>query len=76
MSTTGTPAMQTPSIPQGAGGSSVPTAPPRGAPREGSNLGTFGVRPVSHDCRFALSVLIGQIWFGTNVKSGSRFHSF
>lgn len=48
MSTAGTPPIQTPSIPQGAGGASVPTAPPRAAPREGSNLGTFGVCPAIH----------------------------
>jgi len=45
MSTTAvTPPIQTPSIPQGAGGASVPTAPARAALREGSNLGTFGVK--------------------------------
>ena len=51
MSTTAvTPPIQTPSIPQGAGGASVPTAPARAALREGSNLGTFGVRPACiHD---------------------------
>lgn len=68
MSTT-TP--QTLSVPQGAGGSSGPTAPAR-APREGSNLGTFGVRPAIHKSMTAkglISVSIGQVWLGTNVES-------
>ncbi|KAF8810168.1 vitamin B6 biosynthesis protein [Phlegmacium glaucopus] len=44
MSTASTPPIQPPIL-QGAGGASVPTAPPRAAPREGSsNLGTFGVK--------------------------------
>ena len=49
MSTTGSPPVQTPVVPQGAGGTSVPTAPPRVAPREGgSNLGTFNVSLSNH----------------------------
>ena len=58
MSTTAvTPPIQTPSMPQGAGGASVPTAPARAALREGSNLGTFGVRPACiHDRSQGLSV--------------------
>jgi hypothetical protein len=36
--------MSTAATPQGAGNVSVPTAPHRAAQREGSNLGTFGVR--------------------------------
>jgi hypothetical protein len=42
-----TPSVQTPPIPQGAGGGAVPsTAPARSGQRDGGNsLGTFGVRP-------------------------------
>ena len=76
MSTTGAPA-QTTAAPQGAGSAPVPVAPQRTHPREGSNLGTFGVRPGYPSSMTAgFDISIGQVWFGTNVESVLRFHYF